>query len=114
MSTAVAYLRRSHADVGSPGDVSRAVQEAAVRDLAHADGHKGDLRYYVDWARSADEEKVAKRTEYAAMLRAVEAGEVDTIYAYALDRLARSVGMTGKLLAAARDRGGRQRAPAHH
>ena len=105
MSNAVAYLRRSHADAGSPGDVSRAVQEAAVRELAQSEGHNGDVRYYVDWARSADEEKAAKRTEYAAMLRAVEAGEVDTIYAYALDRRARSVGMTGKLLGAARDRG---------
>lgn len=105
MSFPVAYIRRSHADAGSPGDVSRAIQEAAVRELAAADGHNGDVRYFVDWARSADEEKAARRTEYAAMLRAVERGEVSTIYAYALDRLARSVAMTGKLLRAAKEQG---------
>lgn len=100
MSTPVAYIRRSSADAGSPGDISRDVQEAAIRELAARDGHNGDVRIFVDWARSADEEKIGKRTEYAAMLAEVEAGRVSTIYAYALDRLQRSVIQTAKLVKA--------------
>lgn len=87
----VAYIRRSTADAGNPGDVSREVQEQAIRDLAAKDGHNGDVRLYVDWARSADEEKEARRTAFTAMLTAVERGEVSIIYSYALDRLYRSM-----------------------
>ena len=100
MTRPVAYIRRSSADAGSPGDISREVQEHAVRELAARDGHDGDLRLYVDWARSADDEKEAKRTEYAAMIRAVEAGEVSAIFSYAMDRLHRSVTQTAKLVRA--------------
>lgn len=103
MRKPVAYVRRSTADAGNPGDVSREVQEAAVRALAHRDGHNGDVTYYVDWARSADEEKEARRTEFRAMLAAVEGGGVSVIYAYSLDRLARSTVTFGKLLKAAKD-----------
>lgn len=101
----VAYVRRSTADAGNPGDVSREVQEAAVRTLAQRDGHNGDVRYYVDWARSADEEKEHRRTEFRAMLAAVESGSVSVIYAYSLDRLARSTVTFAKLLKAAKDNG---------
>ena len=101
----VAYLRRSSADAGSPGDISREVQEHAVRELAARDGHNGDLRVFVDWARSADEEKEAKRTEFRAMLAEVEKGSVSTIYAYSLDRLARSTNTFARLLKAAKDQG---------
>jgi DNA invertase Pin-like site-specific DNA recombinase len=100
MSAPVAYIRRSSADAGSPGDISRDVQESAIRELAARDGHNGDVRIFVDWARSADEEKIGKRTEYAAMLAEVEGGRVSTIYAYALDRLQRSVIQTSKLVKA--------------
>jgi DNA invertase Pin-like site-specific DNA recombinase len=103
MRKPVAYVRRSTADAGNPGDVSRDVQEAAVRALAHRDGHNGDVTWYTDWARSADEEKEARRTEFRAMLAAVEAGRVSVIYAYSLDRLARSTVTFGKLLKAAKD-----------
>jgi DNA invertase Pin-like site-specific DNA recombinase len=93
----VAYLRRSSADADSPGDVSRSVQEAAVVALAEKDGFAAsDLTVYVDWARSASEEKSEKRTEYAAMLRDIEAGKVCCVYAYALDRLNRSLVLTAK------------------
>ena len=105
MPAPVAYIRRSAADSDSPGDVSRSVQEQAVAELAHREGHNGDVRVFVDWARSADEEKAAKRTEYAAMLKAVEAGEVSTIYAYSLDRLNRSIVMTANLFSAAEAHG---------
>lgn len=103
--TPVAYIRRSTADAESPGDVSRAVQEQAIHDLAQREGHNGDVRLFTDWARSADEEKEARRTEWLAMLRAVEAGEVTTIYAYSLDRLVRSTVTFGKLLKAAKAKG---------
>ncbi len=71
-----AYIRRSFADSESPGDISRDVQESAIREMAHRDGYNGDVVWYVDWARSADEEKEAKRTAFRAMLAAVEAGKV--------------------------------------
>ncbi len=87
----VAYIRRSSADADNPGDVSREAQESAVRDLAHRDGHNGNLRVYDDWNRSADESKEAKRTAFASMLADIEAGRVSAVYAYALDRLYRSM-----------------------
>lgn len=103
--TPAAYVRRSSADAGSPGDVSRSVQEQAIRELAAREGHNGDMRWFVDWARSADEEKTAQRSAYAALLTAIERDEISTIYAYGLDRLLRSVVMTGKFLKAAKDHG---------
>jgi len=96
----VAYLRRSDADDGSPGDVSRAVQERAIAVLAAADGFTGPVPMFVDWAKSADEEKIEKRTEYARMLAEVKSGRVTDIYAYAMDRLHRSTVLTGQLMRA--------------
>lgn len=92
----VAYIRRSAADAGSPGDISRDVQEAAIRELAHRDGYNGDVTYFVDWAKSASEEKSAMRTAYAEMLKRIESGQVSHVYAYALDRLNRSLIMTAR------------------
>jgi DNA invertase Pin-like site-specific DNA recombinase len=87
----VAYIRRSSADTDNPGDVSREAQEAAVREMAHRDGHNGNLRVFSDWDRSGDFAKESKRTEYAAMLTEIDAGRVSAVYAYALDRLYRSI-----------------------
>lgn len=87
----VAYIRRSSADADNPGDISRDAQESAVRELAHRDGHNGNLRVYDDWNRSADEAKEAKREAFTAMLADIEAGRVSEVYAYALDRLYRSM-----------------------
>lgn len=100
----VAYIRRSSADADNPGDVSREAQESAVRDLAHRDGHNGNLRVYDDWNRSADESKEAKRTAFASMLADIEAGRVSAVYAYALDRLYRSMRTFVKLTDAAKAR----------
>jgi DNA invertase Pin-like site-specific DNA recombinase len=86
-----AYLRRSTADEDNPGDVSREVQEQAVRGLAERDGHNGNLRVFTDWGRSADEDKEAQRVEFTSMIAAIERGEVSAVYAYALDRLYRSM-----------------------
>src|SRR5579859_21020 len=44
-ATPVAYVRRSTADSGSPGDVSRSVQEEAIRELAHREGANGEVRW---------------------------------------------------------------------
>lgn len=93
----VAYIRRSTADADSNGDVSRAVQESTVRALAERDGFDpDDLHIYVDWAKSAAEEKSDKRIQYAAMLKRIEVGEVCCVYAYALDRLNRSLVLTAR------------------
>ena len=66
MQTAAGYLRKSRSDDESR-EVSREVQERAVRDLASRDGHD-DLRLYVDWDRSGDDTKVERRTEYPGAL----------------------------------------------
>lgn len=99
----VAYVRRSQADATDTGDVSREAQEAAVRDLAHRDGHNGDLVTYTDWSKSASEEKSGKRTQYAAMVARIEAGEVSDVYAYALDRLNRSLILSARFVRACED-----------
>lgn len=101
----VAYIRRSTADDSNPGDVSREAQEAAVRDLAARDGHNGELRLFVDWGRSADEAKEAKRAAFLSMLASIERGEVSSVYAYALDRLYRSMRTFVRLTDAARTNG---------
>jgi DNA invertase Pin-like site-specific DNA recombinase len=83
------YLRRSHVDPDSPGDISREAQRAAVRKLAAADGHNGVLVEYDDWGVSADIAKSAKRTAYAGLLADMEAGLVSAVYAFDVDRLYR-------------------------
>jgi DNA invertase Pin-like site-specific DNA recombinase len=101
---AVAYLRRSTADDKNPGDVSREAQEAAIRNLAQRDGYAGELHTFEDWNRSADEAKEAKRAAFLGMLAAIERGEVSTVYAYALDRLYRSMRTFVRLTDAAKAR----------
>ena len=103
----IAYLRRSAADATDPGDVSREAQENAVRELARRDGHNGELRVLVDWDRSADEAKEGKRAAFLAMLAAIERGEVSAVYAYALDRLYRSMRTFVRLTDAAKEHGSR-------
>jgi len=99
--TAVAYIRRSsRASKAGDGEVSLAAQESAVRELAHRDGHNGELMIFTDAGRSGDEAKIGKRSEYARMLAMIERGEVTDVYAYALDRLHRSVIGTTKLVKA--------------
>ena len=46
----------------SPGDISRDSQRAAIRRLATADGHNGDVIEYDDWGVSADIAKSEQRT----------------------------------------------------
>ena len=78
-----------YVDENSPGDISQAVQWEAVRTLAEADGHAGDLAPYIDWGVSADIAKADKRTEYDRLIGDMEAGRVSTVYAIDVDRLYR-------------------------
>jgi DNA invertase Pin-like site-specific DNA recombinase len=101
----VGYIRRSTADNANPGDVSKEAQEAAVHDLAAHDGHNGELRIFTDWGRSADEAQEAHRAAFLSMLAAIERGEVSAVYAYALDRLYRSMRTFVRLTDAAKAHG---------
>lgn len=102
---AVAYLRKSRSDDPSK-EVSEDVQRSEIERLATRDGVT-IVHWFKDWDRSADESKVARRTEYAAMLKMVEACEVEAIYAYAVDRLYRSMSGFMKLTGAAKRCGAR-------
>ncbi len=93
----VAYIRRSVARSGDPGDVSRQFQTEKVRSLANGDGPTLQI-IDGDWGRSAAGEKTDKRLAFLGLLAAVERGEVSTLYAYSTDRLARSVRWAAQLL----------------
>ena len=104
MPHAIAYLRKSKSDDPSK-EVSRDVQERAVRELAARDGYNGELELLVDWDRSADEKNTSRRTAYRDLLKRVEDGEVSAVYAYSVDRLYRSLGTFLKLTDAAKRHG---------
>lgn len=75
-----------------------------MRSLANGDG--ATLRIIdSDWGISADREKTHKRLAFLELMASVERGEVSTIYAFALDRLARSVQWSARLLDACEDAG---------
>jgi DNA invertase Pin-like site-specific DNA recombinase len=97
MPSPVAYIRRSVARAGDPGDVSRQFQTDKVRSLANGDGPTLQI-IDGDWGRSAAGEKTDKRLAFLALLDSVERGEVSTLYAYSTDRLARSVRWAAQLL----------------
>jgi DNA invertase Pin-like site-specific DNA recombinase len=84
-----AYIRRSFVDAESPGDISELAQLAAVKKLAAADGHNGNLQVFSDWGVSADVAKSAKRTEYTRLLADMEDGRILAVYAFDVDRLYR-------------------------
>lgn len=106
MTVPVAYIRRSsRASKAGDGEISIAAQESAIRELAHRDGYNGELVIFTDAGRSGDEAKIHKRSEYARMLAMIERGEVSDVYAYALDRLHRSVIGTTKLVKAVEQHG---------
>src|SRR5579859_2727460 len=101
MPTPVAYLRKSRSD-DPTREVSREVQESAVRALAARDGINGELQVLVDWDRSADQSKTEQRTAYRELIRGIEAGELGPVYAYSADRLYRSMGTYIALMESAR------------
>lgn len=100
----VAYIRRSVARRGDPGDVSREFQTTKVRDLANGDGAR--LRIIDgDWGRSAATDKTNLRTAFLELLEDIERGAVSHVYAYSPDRLARSVEWSARLINACRRAG---------
>ena len=100
----VAYIRRSVARRGDPGDVSREFQTGKVRALANGDGPR--LRILDgDWGRSAATDKTEQRTAFLGMLEEIEAGRISHVYAYSPDRLARSVEWSARLVNACRRAG---------
>ena len=97
MRQPVAYIRRSVASRGNPGDLSREFQVDEVRRLAGPDA--ANLRIFDgDWGKSAATDKTDKRLAFLEMLDAIERGEVSTLIAYSTDRLARSVQWASRLL----------------
>jgi DNA invertase Pin-like site-specific DNA recombinase len=100
----VAYVRRSARSRHDPGDLSRQFQVEEVRRLAGPDADRLDIRAQ-DWGRSAATDKTDRRLAFLAIIEAVEQGEVSALYAYATDRLARSVEWAARLLNACRRAG---------
>lgn len=96
-----AYIRRSARSHSDPGDVSREFQVERVRSLAGADADQLVV-LDADWGRSASTDKTDRRLAFLALLESVERGEVATLYAFATDRLARSVEWAARLLNACR------------
>lgn len=99
----VAYIRRS-AKGKDQGDISREFQTAKVTELAGDDA----ARLVVmdgDWGKSASTDKTDQRLAFLDLLAQVERGEVSAIYAYASDRIARSVEWAARLLNACRRAG---------
>ena len=88
---AVAYVRRSHVDAGSPGDISREQQMAAIESRAQIDGRNpASLSTLEDWGKSGRGAKLAQRSEYQRLLDLVKDDRVEVIYAYNWSRLGRS------------------------
>ncbi len=92
-----AYIRRSVVSRKAPGDNSREFQLAAVGELASAEAAPLQV-FDGDWGRSGSRHEAEGRTAFRALLDAIGAGHVTTLYAYATDRLARDVEAAARLL----------------
>jgi DNA invertase Pin-like site-specific DNA recombinase len=98
--TALAYIRKSSAP--GNGSVSFDMQVRATQELAKRHGDAlGEI--LSDMAVSGGTTR--RRPDYKHMVDAIEAGEVQTIYSFALSRLARSVIDFADLLERCRKRG---------
>jgi DNA invertase Pin-like site-specific DNA recombinase len=87
--TATAYIRKSSLPGRGTASVSFEMQERAVRELALRHGDELPVTIASDMGRSGGSTR--RRPEYQALLDAIEAGQVQTIYSYSLSRLSRSV-----------------------
>jgi len=93
---AVAYIRKSKLSANGHG-LSWEVQESQVRELATRHGD-AELEIVSDWGSSGAAATSAfggtgrggRRHAWQALLTAIDAGEISTLYAYSLSRLARS------------------------
>ncbi|HEY8869279.1 MAG TPA: recombinase family protein [Candidatus Limnocylindrales bacterium] len=104
MSEPYAYIRRSVASRGDPGDQSREFQTDKVRQLAGPDADRLHI-LDGDWGRSASTDKTGLRTAFLSLIEDVEAGAVSHVFAYSPDRLARSVEWSARLVNACRRAG---------
>lgn len=103
MARPVAYIRRSSKSRSDPGDISREFQTETVRMLA---GQAANLVILDgDWGKSASADAIDKRLVFLELLASIERGEVETLYAYSTDRLARSVRWSAQLLDACEQAG---------
>jgi hypothetical protein len=104
MKKPYAYLRKSRV-FRDQRAVSPEMQLDEVRTLAGRYGHK-DLVVLSDMNISGRKGR-SKRPGFDALLRAIEAGEVEAVYSYSLSRLSRS--LADEPDGSSRDRGARGR-----
>lgn len=97
MKYAAAYLRRSYATEGRPGDASEATQLEAVQRLCGA-----DVTVYKDWGMSG---RRSDRPDYLRLQADIRAGSVASVCAYSLSRLGRSTRELLDFVALCRDNG---------
>lgn len=97
----VAYIRKSR--VTSDRTVSWQVQEAAVRELAKANGD-AEPTILSDWSKSG-RKGADGRPGYRRLLEMIESGEATAIYSYSLSRLSRSLSEFTRLVELATARG---------
>jgi len=104
MAGAIGYIRRSSKDSG--GKVSIEEQERDIEELAQHHGlqvvgvQRDIGRSGGDYKGDPDSDALAHRPGFRAILRAVDAGEVDAVLASRIDRLGRSQNALGRLWAA--------------
>lgn len=104
MPRAIGYIRRSSKDAG--GKLSIEEQERDIAELAQrhelvvADVQRDLGRSGGDYKGDPDSDALAHRPGFRAVLRAVEAREVDAVLASRIDRLGRSQNALGRLWAA--------------
>src|SRR5690349_21098602 len=103
-SRPVAYIRRSSRSRNDPGDVSREFQTREVQRLAGPDAARLEV-VDADWGRSGSTDKTVRRLAFLTILDEIEQGRISTLYAFATDRLARSVEWSARLLNACRRAG---------
>lgn len=92
----VAYIRKSKLNPNGHG-LSWEVQESQVRQLAAKHGNP-EIEIVTDWGASGaaaagafgGTSRGGKRRAWQQLLVAIDAGEISTLYAYSLSRLARS------------------------
>lgn len=87
------YIRRSaRPNLERPGVVSHEQQVDAIRRLATRNGDDPDsLVILEDWGVSGRSSSEQRRTQFAQLERDVRAGRVSVIYAWSINRLARSL-----------------------
>lgn len=100
MPRAAIYVRQSQDKTGNEAAVGR--QEAACRSLAFAKGWADSLTVYQDNDRSASTGKT--RPDFERLISDVEAGRVQAILVWHIDRLTRSVRDLQRVIEAGKDR----------